>query len=108
VDQSLGEEWYPRKSKIVLTMQSGHIIAWVDPATPAAWRKSPYFEHLNRMMQTNLPKGVLVYVVIADHFTLLLPGRQAELGVLCPNDDVRVETIRHPQGLEYKVTVVKA
>lgn len=107
MDESLGEDWYPRKSKIVLTMQAGHIIARVDPATPAAWRKSPYFEDLNRIMRKNLPKGMLVYVAIADHLTLLLPDRQAELGVLRPNDDVRVETIPHPHGPEYKVTVVR-
>ena len=107
MDPSLAEDWYPKKSKIVLTMQSGHIFARVDPATPAAWRKSPYFEQLNRMMQKNLPRGVLVYLVIGDHFTLLLPDRQEELGVLRPNDDVQVKTIRHPQGAEYKVTVVR-
>src|SRR5471032_2675247 len=42
-DESLSEEWYPKKSKIVLTHEGDRIVARVDPGTPDAWRKQPYF-----------------------------------------------------------------
>jgi hypothetical protein len=60
-DEKLGEEWYPKKSRIVLTVERNRIMANVDSGAPDAWRKEPYFSQLNRMMQAGLKQGRLVY-----------------------------------------------
>jgi hypothetical protein len=104
-DDNLGEEWYPKKSKIVLTYESDRIVAHVDPGTPDAWRKQPYFTVLNQMMQDGLANGRLVYAAINEHHILLLPDRQEDLGVLAGQDEVALAVVRKGAGLEYQVTV---
>jgi hypothetical protein len=104
--EALGPEWKPEKSKIVLASTDGKIIAYVDPASPTAWRKSPYIERLTALMQKSLPDGILVYVMVANRYTLLLPDREEEIGRLDPKDEVILKTFRTPLGrLEYEVEV---
>ncbi len=104
-DESLGEEWYPRKSKIVLTYDRDRVVAHVDPGAPDAWRKQPYFTVLNQMMQAGLAQGRLVYAAINEQHVLLLPDRQESLGPLAEADEVELATIARPGGLEYRVAV---
>jgi len=104
-DERLGEEWYPKKSRMVLTHEADRIVARVDPGTPDAWRKPPYFAALNRMMQQDLAQGRLVYAAINRHYILLLPDRQEDLGPLGEGDEVELATVSKPGGLEYRVTV---
>jgi hypothetical protein len=44
LDPNIGEEWWPAKSRIVITLLSGTLLAAVDPGFPDAWRKPPYFQ----------------------------------------------------------------
>jgi hypothetical protein len=101
----LGPEWKPEKSKIVLCTKNDRIIAYVDPATPTAWKKPPYVEGLIHMMRALLPQNRLVYVSVAEHYTLLLPDRFEELGVLGEDDQVLLKTVRTGRGIEYQVEV---
>ena len=39
-NEALGPEWKPEKSKIVLVSRYGRMVAYVDPSTPTAWKKS--------------------------------------------------------------------
>jgi hypothetical protein len=105
LNESLGEEWYPKKSKIVLTEEQDRIIAHVDPGAPDAWRKQPYFGALNRMMQAGLAQGRLVYAAVNAHHILLLPDRQEDLGQLGAADEVELATVAKPGGVEYRVSV---
>ncbi len=105
INERLGEEWYPKKSKIVLALQPDRIIAHVDPGAPDAWRREPYFGMLNQMMQAGLAKGRLVYAAVNAHHILLLPDRQEDVGHLGAADEVELATVAKPGGLEYRVTV---
>lgn len=105
IDEKLGEEWYPKKSRIVLTMEPDRIIAHVDPGTPDVWRRQPYYGVLHQMMQTGLQRGRLVYVALNAHHILLLPDREEDLGVLGPADEVELATVARPAGMEYRVSV---
>ena len=107
VAEALGPEWKPEKSKIVLVSRHNRIVAYVDPATPGAWRKSPYFERLKALMEVNLKDGKLVYVAIGDRHTLLLPDGPRELGPLGRDDEVLVKLVRTQKGMEYQVEVRK-
>jgi hypothetical protein len=103
--EALGPEWKPEKSKIVLVSRHGRIVAYVDPATPMAWKKSPYIERLMALMQVKLPENKLVYVSVAERYTLLLPDGPRELGPLGNDDEVLLKTVRTPKGVEYQVEV---
>jgi hypothetical protein len=104
--EALGPEWKPEKSKIVLVSRYHRIVAYVDPSTPTAWRKSPYLERLTALMQVGLPQSRLVYVSVSERYTLLLPDRFEELGHLGEDDEVQVKTIRMATGgLRYDVKV---
>ena len=47
-NESLGEEWKPARSKIVLYFidKGARLIAHVDPGSPNVWRQAPYYERL--------------------------------------------------------------
>ena len=104
-NEALGPEWKPEKSKIVLASSGKNILAYVDPSAPTAWRKSPFFERLTAIMQKALPNGGLVYVAVANHYIVLLPGREQEIGRLGPQDEVILKSFRTPLGMEYEVEV---
>ena len=104
-NEALGPEWKPEKSKIVMASTNGKIIAYVDPASPTQWRKSPFFERLTALMHAALPDGVLVYVAVAEHYTLLLPDREEEIGRIGPADEVILKSFRAPTGLRYEVEI---
>jgi len=104
-NEALGPEWQPEKSKIVMTSTDGKIIAYVDPSSPTQWRKSPFFERLTALMQAALPDGILVYVAVANQYTLLLPDRQEEIGRIGPADQVILKSFRSPMGLRYEVEI---
>jgi hypothetical protein len=101
----LGPEWKPEKSKIVLRTKNDRTVAYVDPATPGAWKKPPYLQGLIHLMRALLPQNRLVYVSIAERYTLLLPDRFEELGHLGANDQVMLKTVRTGIGVEYQVEV---
>jgi len=105
MEERLGPEWKPEKSKIVMSSRNNRLVAYVDPSTPTAWRKSPFFETLIALMQRRLSEGRLVYVAVSDRYTLLLPDRHEELGYLSSKDEVLLKTIRTPTGLNYQVEV---
>jgi hypothetical protein len=106
--EALGPEWKPEKSKIVLVSRYHRTVAYVDPASPGAWKKSPYYERLMALMQVALPDNRLVYVSVAERYTLLLPDRHRKLGPLGPDDEVLLKTVRTARGLEYQVEVKRA
>lgn len=104
-DPRIGEEWKPEKSKIVLLMQGARNItkAYVDPATPGAWRKAPYYDTLRRIMHETLPVGGQVSVVLAGKVTLLLPDGEHDLGPMDRNDRIEITKM----GDRYDARVVK-
>ncbi|HWC63051.1 MAG TPA: hypothetical protein VG501_05465, partial [Rhizomicrobium sp.] len=98
-------EWKPEKSKIVLVSRYRRIVAYVDPSSPAQWQKSPYIERLKSLMQVGLPESRLVYVSVAERYTLLLPDGPRELGALGKDDEVILKGVRTPKGIEYQVEI---
>jgi hypothetical protein len=102
-NDSWSADWKPEKSKIVLARTAGRIIAHVDPATPSAWRKSPYREGLARVMQQVMVHNELVYVAVNRHHILLLPDREVDLGDLSDQDEVALKVVQTPQGPAYQV-----
>ncbi len=109
VDEGLGEEWKPDKCRMVLVPNEieKRYVVHVDPAMPDAWKKAPYRQRLMTLMQAGLPLGRLVFIDVAGKLSLLLPDRVEELGRLRPGDKVALQTLKLPQGPQYRVTVTR-
>ena len=108
LDEKLGPEWQPSKSKIVLVRDARNhrIIAYVDATTPTAWKRSPYFEKLRDWMLAGMtPDGDSIFVSIAGKVTLLLPDGEHPLGVVGDDDIVEVQMM--PTGNAYRAVVRK-
>ena len=88
----LGEEWRPDVCKIVFTFDptSGYLMFQVDPGSPDAWKKEPYYSQIKTWATEGLPRarGTLVFVNKAA--TLVLPDGDQQLGELGPQDRINI------------------
>ena len=105
LNDALGPEWKPEKSKIVMTHRGNKIVAYVDPSAPGQWRKSPFFERLMALVEPSLTRGTLVYVSVSENYILLLPDREEVLGHLGVADEVMLKTVRTATGYAYEVEI---
>jgi hypothetical protein len=106
----LGDEWFPRRCKMVLRQipitddeRWTRISVFVDPSSPSAWRREPYFSQLKKwardgMNGTNHKRQVVIY--IGDRGVVLLPDKEVDLGVAMRHNIF--VTARHTAcGLDY-------
>jgi len=101
-------EWKPDQSKIVLTIfpLNGFLYAQVDPGSPQAWRKQPYYDQLKAWAGRMNERGRHVIVFVNDSATLVMPDETIMLGPMKPTDNFRIERAFGPKGPTYKVTRV--
>ncbi len=88
----LNEEWRPDIAKFVFTIDptSGYLMFQVDPGSPDAWKREPYYSQIKRWSSEGLPRarGTLVFVNKAA--TLVLPDEDKQLGELGPQDRINI------------------
>lgn len=74
-EPSLGEEWKPSRSKIVLTTEAGgkRIVAHVDPSRPDACEREPYRSTLERWARDGASGGGEVVIALNGHGMVLKP-----------------------------------
>ena len=114
LDDNLGPEWKPEKSKMVLVAdETGRrTMVHVDAAAPDAWRRAPYHQRLLELMQAGLPLGRLVFIVVGERTGLLLPderqgSRLEDLGRLEQGDEVTLKRLGHPHATRYEAVVTR-
>jgi hypothetical protein len=81
---SMGDEWFPAKSKMVAVMATvGNTTTMriaVDPTAPGRWREEPYFSQIKEMARVGLCDDLAWTVEVRDgkcHF-LVLPNKIVE------------------------------
>jgi Fe-S-cluster containining protein len=81
LEPSLGPEWKPSESKIVLLTELGgrRIVAHVDTQRPDAWRREPFYSTLKMWAKDNAAVGGQVVVSIGPRRIAILPDRDVEL-----------------------------
>lgn len=81
-DESLGPEWKPERSKLVLTTAaSGNgIEVRCDPGFPSAWRREPYYSRILEWAQAAVPTNGTVIVCVDKRETLVTPDGEFYLG----------------------------
>jgi hypothetical protein len=107
-DASMPAEWKPEQSKIVLTYfpGNGFLYAQVDPGSPQAWRKAPYYDQLRAWARRLNEENRHVVVFVNDSATLIMPDDAIALGPMKPSDNFRIERTFGPRGPTYSVTRV--
>ena len=88
----LGEEWRPDRSKFVFTIDpaSGNLMFQVDPGSPDAWRREPYYSQIRRWSAEGLARGRCALAFVNKTATLVLPDEDRRLGELGPRDRVSI------------------
>ena len=81
--EDLGEAWRPDKAKFMIWTGSvqRRLIVEVDPASPLAWRKEPYYSQLKAWSDRNRPDAFEVTVRVGDQVTIVFPEADIDLGL---------------------------
>jgi Tfp pilus assembly protein PilF len=108
-DASVGDEWKPSHSRIVLTLEGGVIGVHVDPSRPDAWRKEPYHRQIRawaaRAAQTG--EGRVIVWEGPDAIVLLARGDK-RLGKVPAGHHIVFRALRDPVGNVVQDAVVVA
>lgn len=59
---NLGDEWFPKRSKIVVHLTDTETVFSVDPRYPNRWREEPYFSFIDDMAR-NMNDGFGVLII---------------------------------------------
>jgi hypothetical protein len=115
LDEGLGEEWKPEKSKLVIVPDNDTKATrvYVDAASPNAWKREPYHSSLLDFMHKGIAEGRLVFINVGTRHGLLLPDPQngwrlEELGTLHAGDQVRLKRAGYPFATSYQVEIVRS
>jgi len=111
----LGDEWFPRRCKMVLRQvpltadeRQTRIQVYVDPSSPSAWRREPYYAQLKKWARDGM-KGIdidganrmrQVVIYIGDRGVVLLPDKEVDLGVVARHN-IFVSVTPTSSGLDY-------
>lgn len=95
-----GPEWKPEKSRFVLiTEEDGvRLKVIVDPATPNAWRKEPYYSRF-KMMSRQAVDGRRLLIVIGNRYIVVFPDADHDLGELPHTAKIISGMLETPMGL---------
>jgi hypothetical protein len=109
-DPSVADAWKPDRSRIVLSVfpGNGFLYAQVDPSTPQAWRKQPYFDDLRRMAAAMEEANRRVIVFVGENATLVTPNGATPLGRMSPETSFVVEPAFGPDGPIFRVVRTQA
>lgn len=107
---SMGEEWKPTRSRIVLYLidDGARLIAHVNPSTPHAWRQEPYYQQLKAWSRKWVKTGPKVVVRIERRLIVILPDEDVDLGVVDKGEAIFIGeemTPTGPRSVARKVTV---
>jgi hypothetical protein len=95
IDASLGEEWQPERSHIIITydLDGRRLNANADPLHPDAWLNEPHYSQLRQWAARSLPLGGQVLAHVGHHSFAILPDRHVDLGLMAPTDYVYFERL---------------
>ncbi len=108
MEEAMLPHWKPEQCKMVVTVnpRNNYIYVRVDPGTPSAWRKQPYYDQLRGWAKDNLENGIHVIVYVGNVATLILPNQDVSLGSPGQIDRISVRKNFGPGHATYDVTLV--
>jgi hypothetical protein len=107
-DAKLPEVWRPDYAKFVLSIfpANGFVYGQVDPGSPGAWRKEPYFGGLKSLARSILGERRHVIMFLGEEATLVMPDEAISLGKMTAADQFRIEPAFGPNGPTFRATRV--
>ncbi len=99
-DGKMPNEWRPDRARFVLSIypQNGFVYGQVDPGSPGAWRRAPYYDGLRAMARTLLGERRHVVMFVGNEATLIMPDEALPLGKMSARDSFRIEQVFGPKG----------
>jgi hypothetical protein len=107
-DAKLPDAWRPDRAKFVLSIfpPNGFIYGQVDPGSPGAWRKEPYFAGLKSLARSLIEERRHVIMFLGDEATLVMPDDATPLGKMTSADQFRIEPAFGPKGPTWRAARV--
>jgi hypothetical protein len=107
-DAAWPDDWRPDKARFVLSVfpPNGFVYGQVDPGSPGAWRKAPYYDRLRAMAGRLLERRKHVVMFVGDDATLVMPEEAVPLGKMTAQDNFRIERAFGPKGPTWKATKI--
>jgi hypothetical protein len=107
-DGTMPPEWRPDRARFVLSLfpATGFVYGQVDPGSPGAWRRAPYYDALRSMAKRLQDQRRLLVMFLGDEATLVTPGEPLPLGKMTAEDDFRIERVDGPNGPTWRATKV--
>ncbi|MBV9694619.1 MAG: YkgJ family cysteine cluster protein, partial [Alphaproteobacteria bacterium] len=95
MDASLGPEWHPERSHMVLwlDLDGRRLNVNVDESHPDAWRGEPYYSQLKRLASMALYRDGQVVVFVGASTFVILPNRHVPLGDLAADEYIFIERL---------------
>jgi len=101
-DLTMGPEWKPSVSKLVLDSKPRLLAVHADPAVSKPWRVEPYNAVLKRLAAQGLTRGTIVLVIERRRSIVILPDREVDMGILEPGARIALEQVATPQGPQWR------
>jgi hypothetical protein len=105
-DGTMPDEWRPDRARFVLSVfpTTGFVYGQVDPGSPGAWRRAPYYERLRAMAKTLLEQQRHLLMFVGEQATLVMPDEDVPLGKMTAEDSFRIEPDFGPKGPTWRAT----
>jgi hypothetical protein len=100
---ALDDAWRPDRSKLVLYTEAEgrRLVVIVDPSSPHAWKKDPYYPQLKRWAGAAVAADHQLVVFHGMNATVVLPDRDVPVGTVAVGDDIFI----HRRAGQYEVEV---
>jgi hypothetical protein len=110
INAAIGEEWKPIRSRMVLHHVNdggfSKLVVHVDPGSPQAWRKEPYYSQLKRWARNLADQRGLLNLYIGKRVIVVLPNKDVDLGSFNLGDRIVYRQRRAGSDWEYEVEKV--
>jgi len=107
-EPTLGPEWKPSVSKMVLVSKTGLLAVHIDPTANRPWRTEPYYAVLKRLAAQGQKNQTVVLVVDRGRNIAILPDREVDLGYIDAKARISFETVNTANGPEWRLRVTNA
>jgi hypothetical protein len=99
----LGPEWKPDVAKFLIAVRNNgtRITAHVDPGSPHAWRREPYYSVFKQWAvkaAAQVPRMHQIDVMIGERLIVILPDRDVEFGLVPEGEKIDIELTKRPDG----------
>lgn len=103
----LDDRWKPAKAKFLINYEdrSQRIVIHADPARPDAWRAEPFYKTIKQWAAKARREGGMVIVWAGAHATVVLPGKDFDLGEVREDQLIVPVEVRTPSGVELRFDV---